>query len=92
MTYRWQLNVMLVIGVLLIAVVFVPVVFGQVSKIPELSLFFDSCSDCLEVIVQDYTGRYEYGYRVEHGTWAEEHVYYGETLENAKTVFVTSLD
>jgi len=33
----------------------------------------------------------EYGYKVDHGTWGEEHYYYGKTLDEAQTSFASSL-
>jgi len=49
-------------------------------------LFFDSCKECIEIDRISEKG-FEYGYRIEHGTWAEEHYWYGETKSNAVTAF-----
>jgi len=57
-----------------------------------LSDFFTEKKEAVEFErYNDLKGVVEYGYSVDHGTWSEEHYYYGKTLDEAQTAFASDL-
>jgi len=50
--------------------------FAQTEIDSVSALFFDSCKECYEIEGRDqYTGKWTYGYGIDHGTFVEENLW-----------------
>jgi len=77
-------------GLVLIALSIGAFVTAQTLEIAEVALFFDSCKECIEIDRVSEKGS-EYGYKIEHGTWSEEHYWYGDSKNEAQTSFTADI-
>lgn len=67
-------------------ILFVSLVYAQASD-PISALFFDSCKECIPIDRPGLEYKNEYGYKIDHGSWSEEHVWYGASKEEAVANF-----
>lgn len=64
---------------------------GAVVETPVKVKDFLQKKGAVEYSRQRKSDQYEYGYRINHGKWQEEHFFYGSTTEQAKDNFYNSI-